>query len=220
MFKAFVRATAFALGISTLAAPVSAATMTFNSIPDPFANTYSEDGVLASGNGHLGVYNGRGGVHFDDGGTTAPSAMTFSMASNFNAISFLLDPVNFNFAVLFDDRSYLQPTYLNVLVQGFRGGALVSSLKFGMGAAPDPYTVSLGSAFTNLNSLVIGILAPNFAEFSAMPGFARFAPCSPCSHFNIDDLKLAPVPLPAGLPLLALGLGGLGFIGRRKKKAA
>lgn len=30
----------------------------------------------------------------------------------------------------------------------------------------------------------------------------------------------APVPLPAALPLLAVGLGWLGFIGRRKKKTA
>lgn len=30
----------------------------------------------------------------------------------------------------------------------------------------------------------------------------------------------SPVPLPAALPLLIAGLGGLGFVGRRKKKAA
>jgi hypothetical protein len=34
----------------------------------------------------------------------------------------------------------------------------------------------------------------------------------------VDDVS--PVPLPAALPLFVVGLGGLGFIGRRKKKAA
>lgn len=34
----------------------------------------------------------------------------------------------------------------------------------------------------------------------------------------LDDVSQ--VPLPAALPLLMVGLGGLGFIGRRKKKAA
>lgn len=35
-----------------------------------------------------------------------------------------------------------------------------------------------------------------------------------------NDLALSAVPLPASFALLAAGLGGLGYIGRRKKKAA
>ena len=36
----------------------------------------------------------------------------------------------------------------------------------------------------------------------------------------VDPPAPSPVPLPAALPLLAVGLCGLGFIGRRKKKAS
>ena len=141
------------------------------------------------------------------------------MATNFNATSFLLDPISFDFLVGFDDGSFLQPTFLNVLVQGFRGATLVSNLTFNMGAAPDPYTVSLGSDFSNLSSLVIGILAPNFAEYLAMPGAVSIDSCAPCSHFTVDDVTLAPVPLPAGLPLAASGLALLAFVARRRRAA-
>ena len=216
MLETLLRATAFAICFSTVAAPVAAATMTFNSINlDPGAMTYSEDGIFASGNGMLGLYVSSM-LHFDDYGTAAPSAVTFSMDSLFDAVSFLLDPVGFDFFVELEDRSYLQPTYMNVLVQGYRGATLVSDLNFDMGSSPDPYKVKLGSTFSNLSSLVISILPPNFAEYSAMPGFSYAGPCDPCSHFNIDNLKLAPVPLPAGLPLLASGLALLAFVARRR----
>lgn len=36
----------------------------------------------------------------------------------------------------------------------------------------------------------------------------------------IDNLNVSAVPLPAGLPLLLAGLGGLGLMKRRKRKAA
>jgi hypothetical protein len=219
MFDTFLRATVFALGISILAAPATAATMTFNSVYlDPLANTYSENGISASGNGDLGLYAANM-LHFDDGGTSAPSSVTFSMATNFNAVSFLLDPVAFDFLVSFDDGTFVKPTFLNVLVQGYRGAALVSELKFDMGSSPDPYTVGLGSSFSDLSSLVIGILAPNFAEYRALPEVISAGLCAPCSHFNIDNLKLAPVPLPAGLPLIASGLALLAFVSRRRRAA-
>jgi hypothetical protein len=36
---------------------------------------------------------------------------------------------------------------------------------------------------------------------------------------GITNLSIAPVPLPAGLPLLLSGLGGICQFGRRSKKA-
>lgn len=217
MFRTILHATTFTIGFSTLAATANAATMTFTNVNlDPLANTYSEDGILVSGNGDLGIGAGSA-LHFDDGGTSSPSTVAFSMATHFNAVSFLPDPVNFDFLVRLDDGSYLQPTYLNALVQGFRGAALVSNRTFDMGAAPDAFTVNLGTMFNNLTSLVIGILLPDFAAYQAMPGVARAETCAPCSHFNVDNVTLAPVPLPAGLPLAASGLALLALISRRRR---
>ena len=37
---------------------------------------------------------------------------------------------------------------------------------------------------------------------------------------NLVSIEIAPVPLPAAAPLLIMGLGGLAFVSRRKKKQA
>jgi hypothetical protein len=220
MFGIFFRSLTFLVGFAALASPVSSATMTFSGINlDPLARTYSEDGIFASGNGYLGVY-AASALHFDDGGTAAPSKVSFTMASHFNAVSFLLDPVNFDFRICTSAiSSCAASTYVNVLVQGFRDGALVSNLMFNMGPSPDPYTVALGSVFNDLSSLVIGILYPSLAQFQPLPAGSRIDPCAPCSHFNIDNVTLAPVPLPASLPLAASGLAILGFLTRRRSQA-
>jgi hypothetical protein len=220
MFGNFFRSLTFLTGFAVLAHPVTAATMTFSDINlDPLANTYSEDGILASGNGDLGLY-AASALHFDDGGTSAPSKVSFTMASHFNAVSFLLDPVNFDFRICTSSfSSCTAPTYINVLVQGFRDGALVSNLMFNMGSSPDPYTIALGSVFSDLSALVIGILPPVLADFQPLPAGSRFEPCAPCSHFNIDNVTLAPVPLPASLPLAATGLAILAFLARRRSQA-
>lgn len=218
MFNGFFRAVTLAVSFSALAVPASAATMTFNNISlDPLSKTYAEDGIFASGNGFLGIENGSGGLHLDDAGTSAPSKVNFTMASNFNAASFLLDPVGFDLVVCSGKNTCAEPTYINVLVQGFRGATLVSNLTFNMGATLDPYLVNLGGAFTDLSSLLIGIIYPDIASYKALPGVTSAGPCAPCSHFNIDNVTLAPVPLPAGLPLAATALGLLAFVTRRRR---
>lgn len=218
MFRRFFRSLSIVVGILGFVTPATAATMTFDNLwADPFAKTYTENSILASGNGNLGLYSGNGGLHFDDGGTSAPSTVSFSMASSFNAVSFLLDPVAFDFIVCSGPSNCAQQTYLNVLVQGFRDGALVSNLSFDMGASPDPYLFNLGSAFTNLTSLLVAVILPDFNAYEALPGVTSASPCAPCSHFNIDNVTLAPVPLPAGLPLVASGLALLAFVARRRR---
>lgn len=218
MFSRLIRSVSFAVGLSAIALPAVSATMTFSGIgADPFAKTYSEDGIFASGNGNLGLYNGSGGIHLDDAGTSAPSKVSFTMASNFNAESFVLDPVGIDFYVCSGSNNCSKPSYLNVLVQGFRGGSLVSNLTFDMGPSLDPYLVNLGGLFSNLSSLLIGVIYPDTAYYKSLPGVTSAGPCAPCSHFNIDNVTLAPVPLPAGLPLAASGLAMLAFVARRRR---
>lgn len=215
MFDRFLRSVSFVIGLSALALPASAATMTFDqlNLNPVMATTYFEDGILASGNGSLRIEYGSGGLHLDDAGTSAPSKVSFTMASKFDALSFLLDPVGFNLNACSGGNTCSSPTYLNVMVQGFRDGNLVSNAVFDMGASLDPYRIDLGGLFTNLSSLLIGVVYPDFAQFKP----ASVTPCAPCSHFNIDNVTLAPVPLPAGLPLAVTGLAALAFVSRRRR---
>ena len=77
--------------------PSAAATMTFDAMGSALISSYSENGIdVTTGNPFFNL-NEFGGpnVHMDDGGTTAPFEITFSMAKAFNAVSFLLEPLGF-----------------------------------------------------------------------------------------------------------------------------
>lgn len=49
-------------------------------------------------------------------------------------------------------------------------------------------------------------------------GTASFAAAAPTQFGELDGFAVAPVPVPAALPLLAAGLGGLAFVGRRRAR--
>lgn len=219
--SSFLRAFSVAAGLWAIAMPASAAIMTFNDVNlDPFADIYFEDGILATGIGgsaNLGMYS-EGAVHIDDYGTSAPEAVSFTMASRFNAVSFDLSPSGFDFFVYYEDRSYSEPTYKNVYVQGFQGETQVANLTFDMSYASG--RIELGGEFKNLTSLLIGAALPDFNYYEALPGVSYIDCAAPCSHFSIDNVVLAPVPLPAGLPLAASGIGLLALISRRRKGQA
>ena len=199
--------------------PAGAATMTFNDVNlDPGAHTYSENGILASGNGELGT-NSVGSIHFDDGGTSAPSMVRFTTGARFDAVGFDLDPVGFLFHKCNPvTRVCKNKTFNNVLLQGFDGDNLVSSWLFSMGTGKDPHEVLLDETFKNLTAFMISVALPKRP-------FNYFMDCAaPCSHFQIDNLKLVPaveiaaVPLPATLPMGAVGLAVLVAAGCRRKK--
>ena len=190
---------------------VGAVTMTFSGVNlDPGAYTYSENGILASGDGTLGIF-GTQVIHFDDSGTSAPDSVTFTMASPFDAIGFDLDPVAFDFRLCDPVTGVCENrTFENVLLQGFTGTNLVTSFMFNMGTGNGPYPVHLDQTFKNLTAFRISIIFPTIpVNYVAECG-------SPCSHFEIDNVELAPVPLPATLPLEALGLAILALFGFRR----
>jgi len=217
-----IPALVLAAPIAVLVAQAQASTMTFDNLTDPFATSYTEAGITATGNGDMGMYS-TGTVHIDDGGTSAPSSVTFTMAAGaFNAVSFDILPLGFSFEYCDPSGACTYPSFANVQVQGFNGISLVSSLIFDMGQGLQPYTVALGSVFSNLSSLTISILYPTWA-FQNLPQGATAWCDSPCSHFEIDNVTLnavtpAPVPLPAGLPLAASALAALGATRLRWKR--
>ena len=221
MTKTFSAALAAATVLSA-GLPAQAATMTFDNLTDPFATSYSENGISATGDGDMGMYS-TGSVHIDDGGTSAPSQVNFTMAAGaFDAISFDLRPIGSYLALCDDDTGICtNPRFPNVRVDGFSGMDLVSSLIFDMGEGSSPYTVALESVFKNLTSLTISIVYPIALLQNPPAGMSSWCD-NPCSHFDIDNVTLnavtpAPVPLPAGLPLAASGLVALGAMALRRR---
>lgn len=207
-----------ALAASWLAVGASqAATMTFDGIGFP-GTTWVENGITATGDGDVFAFNVPNTAHLDDSGTPYASQISFTTGGLFDAASFDLLPTGFDYQVC--DATYTtctSKTYANVQVQGFLGGSLVSQLLFKMGTAAS--TITLGTAFAGLDKLVIG--------FGPMPFLGTFPNGSegicgfPCSHFSIDNVTLtqatpAAVPLSSSAAFLAMAIGGIGLIRRRK----
>ena len=193
-----------------LAVPASAAVMTFKDLLEasPFNGDYLEAGITASSVGDLGFFNTPGAAHLDDSGTSIAQSISFTTGGRFNAIQFDILPLGTDFCAEGGSGACDDP-YDNVSVRGFRDGALVAEDTFFGGENPSTYLFS--ADYTNLDQLVIGALLPS----AALGGFCIDVPCG---HFNIDNVELSAVPLPAALPLFSAALGLLGFLGWRKRR--
>ncbi len=172
----------------------NANTMTFSgSSLDSVPHTqYDEDGITAIGDGWIADENGLSGVaHIDDRGTSSSSGITFTMSGRFDAIGFDLAPVENNADQVYD----------NLELIGYRGGGIVAQHTQVTGDLPFHY--AFAALFMNLDSLYIGILSP------VIPVTGCEDLGQPCSHFEIDNIELniSTIPLPAGFPIFAAGLG-------------
>ncbi|GEM_PF-3289098 len=95
-------------------------------------------------------------------------------------------------------------TYENVVLSGYRDGALVWRDQFAMTPGPIVY---VGPHVRPLDLFVVQALdGPGIFEYGNQ-------------HFSIDNVVLAPVPLPAGIALLGGALAVLGLIRRRRFQA-
>ena len=193
---------------STCAA--SAATITFSALPDEgaLATSYTENGITATASsGTLGWYTAPGSAHVDDSGTGFTSDITFTTGGTFDATSFTLTSLGYNFLGTASTVSD------NILVSGYVGGSLVAGANYTLSAvAGTLQTILLGSAFSAIDAFTISLLYP------------RNAPnCdAPCGHFDLDSVTLdtgpAPVPLPPAAPLMGAAVLGL-FALRRRRNA-
>ncbi len=107
---------------------------------------------------------------------------------------------------------------------------LLSGHIYSRASGPGPVDMVLGPGFEDLDAVRFAIILP-LDQINVL-GQGDEDPKEPnqlwcaldyCTNFAISSMQataISPVPLPAALPLLAAGLGGLGFMGRRKKKAA
>lgn len=202
-----------ALAVAALAFPGAplAAMMTFSGLGNGSGpgttQPYVENGISATtpGSGTLGYAGGPGAAHLDDSGTSFASTIAFTMASPFDFVS--LDLMGFG-------TSYTNGTdniaYDNVLFEGYRGGTLVAQKTFSTGITSGTFDITsadLGAGFVDLEEFRIASVQPS----SLKPDFSCGAPCG---HFSVDNLTLSttplrPVPLPAALPMLLIGIGTL-----------
>lgn len=97
-------------------------------------------------------------------------------------------------------------TFENIVLSGYRDGALVWRDQFAMPPGPIVYR-GPGANMRPLDLFVVQALdGPGIFEFGNQ-------------HFSIDNIVLAPVPLPAGIALLGGALAALGLIRRRRNYA-
>lgn len=193
----------------------SGATMTFDGInDDEMAFSYFEKGITVTGNGTLGLYS-TGSIHMDDSGTSAPSSVTFTMAKRFRAISFEF-PLG-SILQKCTDSQCTYTTYDNLLIEGFRGGKSVISQLINTSVTPTN-TFRFSRAYSGLTSLRLSVLFPD-KVWDVPDATGTWYTCTfPCAHGNLDNVTLAPVPVPAALPLAGSALAVLGFLGARNRR--
>jgi hypothetical protein len=123
-----------------------------------------------------------------------------------------------------------KPSYLNFGWFGYRAGSLVATYQ-AFGNDPDVITfatLAFSPEFADLDTLIARYFSPDGSPFQSIDaGFDVTEPGTEWIDFWSGELfvasltldvgeTVAPVPLPAGLSLLAMGLGALALAGRRR----
>lgn len=209
--------------------------MTFDSIPyayDYSPAPYTEHGITATGrHGHLFGYDTiPGALQLDDSGGFISNSVSFTTGNNFDPVSLdIIASYNSFFYLLFNpaDSSVIHDypvPYDNVQIQGFREGGLVAEDVFYMGDAGDVTAYAFDTSFSNIDMLMVTALFPDIAsiqesllaEYSGYEIHELTCNVYPCAPFNLDNLEINPVPVPAALPLFLSAMGFFGFLYRRK----
>ena len=197
------------------ASEADAATMQFTGIPQlSTSNVWIEDGITATGSdpggdfGFFGYFDTPDTAHMDDGGSVFPQSIVFTMDHTFDAVSFDILPSD-NF---FCSADGVCVPFDNISLIGVSNGVAVAEDSLYMGTEPSTYL--FGAGFSNLDSLIIALLLPD----SSLDTMCRN---SPCTHLNIDNIALSPIPLPPALILFMSALAlmaGLPAMKRRRSR--
>lgn len=209
-----MRATMMSMAAAAMlaAGAAGAATLTFDALPDEGSQltSWTEDGVLVTAQGGTLAALTPGSAHLDDSGTGLAQSLSFSTGSLFAATSFDILPSSNEYELCTDlgegEVDCSPSSFANVSVTGYANGLEVASDAFDMYAVNGTYVFS--DAFRDLDLLVIG-----FADAPSN----LVCDDSPCTHYSVDSVTLAPVPLPASGAMLALGIVGLGATYRRRR---
>lgn len=218
MLSKALRTLAFLAFASAAGTQASAATMTFDNFDasDNSGYPYVENGITATGGGMGGALFG-GSIHLDDMGTQYGSFISFTMPKPFRAISFQMLGFSFDYRLCGPDGCVPQ-TYDNFLIEGFRGGESIVSQWLNASTIAFGQVIYLPKNFTGLTSFRLSIPYPQTLNGIGVPEGYRVDCGYPCSHGTIDNVTLAPVPVPAGLPLVGSGLAILSFLRLRQRK--
>lgn len=218
------KAIALTLAIAT-GGIAEAATMTFEDAGmdtvEPSNWKYDEAGIsvvaisVSENPVRSGVPNGnRLLMGYRDG--RSPAIANFTMAKPFHAVSFFVTGTGIRDLPCENDsfdivNCELPENFESMKARGYNGNELVAEMAF---YAPVTGTlIALDANFRNLTSLSI------FPDVTPPEGLAISLACfDPCYQVTLDNITLAPVPLPGALPLLVTGAGAIAFAGRRRKK--
>ncbi|WP_298919435.1 VPLPA-CTERM sorting domain-containing protein [uncultured Roseobacter sp.] len=110
-------------------------------------------------------------------------------------------------------------------------GAILGVMSNSSGSLEFASTSILGAAGTTYQTAPLGargLESNNGTGASPNDGYLVFAPNSIRVSMEVTEpgdwirvvTAVAPVPIPATMPLLLVGLGGLGFVARRKRRAS
>jgi hypothetical protein len=193
-----------------------AATVTFDGLPTYLTQgeTWVEDGVtvVAGDGGDIGAHWVADAAHLDDSGTSYTSRLEFLMAVPFIPIEFRIFGMETSYRPEEDCLDITCPylPYENLLVRTFRHGMLTYEQRLYAGDPGEIWTYT----FPDLEAVDLLSIASVLPAIDS--GNGAICISAPCGHFSIDNVTLAPIPLPSTAPLLLVA-GGLMLLARRRR---